>query len=338
MNFILIFFYIIFVQNGLVERVSGENSTRHCVGIFPAVLGKTNFFHFDLLCIFSTFVTIIIGLNILVVVTRTLMSVNKTLKERRNHYRLIRNTRLPRETFLFTDSKGADIKDHLPSSVSDNFHVIFKKGATSYDRAHLNSLLREINGIEEPIVLIWLGTCELTTKTGKYLKLNNYPYQTIEFTLTQYRKVKYRIHKTNPSAIVLFIECPYFSINRWNKHCNEINIKTEPGNTKRKRSLLVKTSFTSYKRNVKFITKVDQNLKLQIDYFNDHLKLVNGKTSCPRLSQDLIRSNKKKGDPKPIYRVNYNLLASDGVHPGRLLIKLWLYKMIFLCLENADWC
>lgn len=68
------------------------------------------------------------------------------------------------------------------------------------------------------MVLIWLGTCEITQKKGKYIKSLNYPYQNMEFILTEYRKLKLRIKRVNPQAVILFIMCPYYSISRANKH------------------------------------------------------------------------------------------------------------------------
>jgi ribosomal protein S30 len=42
--------------------------------------------------------------------------------------------------------------------------------------------------------------------------------------------------------------------------------------------------------------------------------LSNRGISTPRLYQDIILSNKSKGDPRVKYRKNYNLMH-DGVHP-----------------------
>ena len=44
---------------------------------------------------------------------------------------------LARETFLFTDSKGSDIKDILPTLVENKFHVIYKSGETVYDKKNI---------------------------------------------------------------------------------------------------------------------------------------------------------------------------------------------------------
>jgi hypothetical protein len=73
----------------------------------------------------------------------------------------------------------------------------------------------------------------------------------------------------------------------------------------------------------------------QIDYYNDHLKVLNKGIATPRLSQDIILSNKSRGDPKVKYRKNYNLMH-DGVHPIRTLAKLWAAKLVETTLELSE--
>ena len=179
------------------------------------------------------------------------------------------------------------------------------------------------------MVLIWLGTCEITQKKEKYIKSLDYPYQNIEFILTEYRKLKLRIKLANPQAVILFIECPYYSISRANKHHSIDN------NNNGKRSLVINKVKDS--RKVQWATQIDKNITQQVNYVNDHLKLLNKTVTCPRISQDLIRTNKKTSDPCPSYKVNYNLLT-DGLHPGKIILKLWIYKLILLVMEVTDWC
>ena len=72
----------------------------------------------------------------------------------------------------------------------DNLKIIAKGSTTEWDQEHRDVLFRKVNQARLPIVLIWLGTCEITEKTGKYINLRDYPYQTIEDTLTEYRELK----------------------------------------------------------------------------------------------------------------------------------------------------
>jgi hypothetical protein len=66
--------------------------------------------------------------------------------------------------------------------------------------------------------------------------------------------------------------------------------------------------------------QVDKEVSTQIDYYNDHLKLSNRGISTPRLYQDIILSNKSKGDPRVEYSIKYTdaeafirLILGDGV-------------------------
>jgi hypothetical protein len=73
----------------------------------------------------------------------------------------------------------------------------------------------------------------------------------------------------------------------------------------------------------------------QTDYYNDHLKLSNRGISTSRLYQDIILSNKSKGDPRVKYRKNYNLMH-DGVHSIRTLAKLGAAKLVETALELTE--
>jgi hypothetical protein len=83
-----------------------------------------------------------------------------------------------------------------------------------YNKSHVNSLVRLVKDLKDPIILVWLGTCEITRKVDKYIKTYEYPYQNIELVLTEYRELWYRIKRINPSASVYFIECPHYSITK----------------------------------------------------------------------------------------------------------------------------
>jgi len=68
-----------------------------------------------------------------------------------------------------------------------------------YSEGHKEDLFRKVRKAYNPIVLIWLGTCEISKK-DKYIKLRSYPYQNIEFVLTEYRELKNEILRINKSA------------------------------------------------------------------------------------------------------------------------------------------
>jgi len=262
------------------------------------------------------------------------MSVRKIVKEKRKVYNRIRGVKLNSDIFLFTDSKGEYLKDFIPSSVKEKFNIVSKRGATVYSRVHKDNLLRQISGVDNPLILVWLGTCEITRKDDKLISLREYPYQNIEFVLNEYRVLKDQIIQANSSAKVLFLDCPYYSITRANKiRSGHINTHNTCSSGKHYPPILINVARES--RSVQLKSVVDKQVRKQIDYYNEHLKILNRNVATPRLSQDQILSNKRKKDIRVRYRTNYNLL-SDGVHPEKIIAKLWLYKMVELAIEVTE--
>ena len=240
-----------------------------------------------------------------------------------------------RDTVLFSDSKGEGLRELIPDFVGNKFRILSGKGATVYNKRHVNSLLRLVKELKDPIILVWLGTCEITRKVDKYIKLYKYPYQNIEFILTEYRKLRYQIRRKNPSASLYFIECPCYSITKSNKPKNiVVNSTINLGKVNERYPSLIVNKIREV-REIQWAAKVDKEVSTQIDYYNDHLKLLNRGISTPRLSQDIIVSNKSRVDPRVKYKKNYNLMH-DGVHPIRTLAKLWAVKLVETALELSE--
>jgi len=265
-------------------------------------------------------------------------------------------------TYLITDSKGAAIRRVVPSIA--RFHIIDKSGVNAADKKFIKRVSEEIKDKDRPIVIIWFGTCELTRKSGKYLKLRESPFQNIEICLTECRKFKKRLLEANKSALIVFLECPYYSIKKYNKKTiahtepkvdkdnnnNTRSIKKKKGEEnltwtikgdnipKRKiekgKSIKITVSFRRQKKTEPlYDTPI---LSQAVDYYNTQVRLIND-TETPRLSRDIIRSHKTKRDKCTKYKKDYSLYH-DGVHPIRPLAKLWMYRIVKLALELNDFC
>jgi hypothetical protein len=62
-----------------------------------------------------------------------------------------------------------------------------------------------------PVILICLVTCEVTFKEGKYIRVWNFPYQNVEYTLTEYREHREKIIHVNRQSInTIVLENPIF--------------------------------------------------------------------------------------------------------------------------------
>ena len=238
------------------------------------------------------------------------MSIKKLIKEISklvNEEASINNNSVdPGEIYLISDSKGKYLKPVIPGRYRTNLHIINKSGAT-IDSEIVNTAIRQIRLANKPTVLIWLGTCEITSKKGKFIQLIDYPFQTIEEILDQYWSIKKKILRVNSQATVCFLECPYFSISIWNKYQGRIPDQDQEGTDK----------------------KQGNELKSVIEYFNQQLSLLNASviSHIPKLSKDQIISSKKKRLRRTKYKINYKLLY-DGVHPSRKLARLWLHRII----------
>ena len=233
------------------------------------------------------------------------MSLTKVIKETK---KLVeeekRRSDIGRNIFLFSDSKGKCLKK--VAKKYDNLKIIAKASATVWDQDHRYVLIRKVHQTRFPIVLIWLGTCEITEKSGKYINLRDYPYQTIEDTLTEYRELKHSILQANRQTIVIFLECPYYSVIKANK---------------------IKGDKSVDKHNSK-----DKIVCDLVDYFNEKIRLLNPTNiTIPRLAQDIITASKPRTRKEVKYRKNFNLFH-DRVHPLKPLAEVTMVT------QNAATC
>lgn len=204
------------------------------------------------------------------------------------------------ETFLISDSKGRFIQREITENYYGEIRILSKSGATIDDFGFRRQFLTNIRLATNPLVLIWFGTCELTTKNGKFIELEGDVYENADRLIVKYRYLISDIQRCNRQSEIIFLKCPYYSIIEWNRHkgCSDLSKYTNQ----------------------------DTALFSLIDYFNQKLDNLNS-IRTPNLSQDIIRSSKKKTDSHVKYTKNLNLYL-DGIHPGTHLSKLWLHKIL----------
>ena len=103
------------------------------------------------------------------------MSLNKINKEFKKLYRLYKNTDISRETIIFSDSKGFSLRDVLNDRLKQKITVIAKSGANIYNNAHYYKVKNVVKKAKNPVVIVWLGTCDITEKKGSILVLRAIP-------------------------------------------------------------------------------------------------------------------------------------------------------------------
>lgn len=202
---------------------------------------------------------------------------------------------------IVADSKGRE----LIKQRNQNTHVkiTYQPGAKLRNQ-HLDATIkRHLNNrlIVKPIVLIWLGTCELTTKTSSGFKLQPNIIDWVNTLIDSYQIYKEELLVINPRAIILYIECPYF-------HLQTFNLAKHYTNSK--------------------VTKLEQEaLEKAVITYNNALIVLN-RVNTPLISEDLIKFGKGKGR-KQKKKIDYRQLR-DGCHPNSSVTKLWLVKFIHL--------
>ena len=93
------------------------------------------------------------------------------------------------ELFLVTDSKGKYINSIIPDWFKSFLRIYTKSGAGIHSPI-VKCAIENIKVAHNPLVVFWFGTCELSTKSGKFSDIIRNPYQTIEQLLTEYRQIK----------------------------------------------------------------------------------------------------------------------------------------------------
>ena len=122
-----------------------------------------------------------------------------------------------RDVIIRGDSKAR----YLMSQIHEDpyININHRGGATIRNTAFLgNYTLNRIRRSYKPIVIIWLGTCELTVKQGKYIRLVDNIDNRLDEIDIEYTEYKECVHRANNQSTVIFLDCPFFSIPLWNKY------------------------------------------------------------------------------------------------------------------------
>lgn len=146
---------------------------------------------------------------------------------------------------------------------------------------------------------IWIGTCDLTSKKGKFIDLaQNSDNECEEFIHFQIDRIVSFV-KNFSTVKLIFLDIPPYSIVSWNTYkghqCPDLFIDQD-------RILDGRITLLN-----NYIQEVDQHLGVKSLNFR----------------ADLLKY-KRKGR-KPV--VNFDLFK-DGVHPGRVLARVWMRRFV----------
>lgn len=164
------------------------------------------------------------------------------------------------------------------------------------------NLTNKVNQFGNIVLYIWLGTCDLTFKSGRFIELRHDRDDiAVAYVTSQIDRFNSFISRF-PSVTPVFLEIPPYSIQEWNR-CK------------------------GHKEYVNFLSQ-DLALSERIAVINQYISDLNTKwgVSSPRFKLDLLRYRKEKGE---VQRVSLNFkLYKDGIHPDRLLARCWMKRLL----------
>lgn len=156
------------------------------------------------------------------------------------------------------------------------------------------------------LLYVWLGTCDISVKTGKFSSVRSWDNSAIELILSQYRRLV-TILSQYPNSKAKFIEIPCFSVLAYN---------TSKGHTD-------PNQFKVH----------DTEICRQIEELNSAIRAINTSISQQTLpfNCDIKRRrkdiNKRKGNT-PRVRVSYKFAAYyDGIHADTDLALIWTKRL-----------
>lgn len=204
-----------------------------------------------------------------------------------------------RDPIILTDSKGRYCFK-TTSNVNGEYLPTwwYRSGRTS--AAGVKLIEKKIHKFDKPVHLyVWLGTCDLTVKTGRFLELKTRSNAAVDAVLENFNEILALLDGKN--CIVTFLQCPIYSIAAYNQK------KGHP-------------------HSESYISK-DVTLKNQIHFLNHNIRLLNDSLNTHSPCFTVLLYTSKKLNNKYISRYCYELYK-DGIHPENLLARVWQQMIV----------
>ena len=205
---------------------------------------------------------------------------------------------IKKKVVLVTDSKGRYLKAVSEPQSEDIIWIIHPGSKCIHNKKWLNKNIHRLRETYGPLhVYFWLGTCDLTNKVGKKIKLVDNIDATVQELTQEYTEVIDLCKKEQCTATIL--EMPYYSISIWNKTKSPTESDLDD-------------------------TVQDKQLLDHIDQLNQNIKDINSTNGVrsPVFNADICKSRKSKGKCTR-YSIDMKLFK-DGIHPDLLLSRAWI--------------
>ena len=227
--------------------------------------------------------------------------INRTIQDLESRIRGTNSSE--HKIILISDSKGCYLRNQS-FNIKGCPHITWlcKRGATLKDTYNWlkATVQRDERKFSNAQVYLWMGTCDLTTKSSnRCIELVNKYSRDIDYILTKYIEIRELLERAN--SIVTFIDVPLYSIRHWNR------AKGHP--------------------HPEAFVPDDELLRQQIQELNNNLQRLNQEKGLfyPNLNIDLTISRSK--NHRTEYHTNWKLFL-DGIHPKPIVAKVWLLKLI----------
>ena len=207
---------------------------------------------------------------------------------------------------IVSSSKGNYLKPHCDILESVGFQLEFacKPGATFPDRFHWlrRNLQNRVYYYTNIVLFVWIGTCDLTKKTDKFIELKHDTDEiAVNYCITQIQRFLGFV-SSFPTVEIVFLEIPPYSISRWNAYQGHQDCD----------------QFKSQ----------DLILDNRVILVNEFIRQVNSykQFTSPKFRLDVTRTHKSKGRRERRF-LNFALFK-DGIHPKPLLARYWMKRIV----------
>ena len=213
---------------------------------------------------------------------------------------------LCRYPILLTTSKGRYLKPHKDLLEGVNLEIVSYPGGqfpTIFEWL-CTDLYKRVSRYGKVVLYVWVGTCDLTCKKGKFIELrqstDQASYAHCQFYIDKYLNY-IRSNFTVQQVRLIFLEIPPYSIVEWNSFKNHPNPESFREQDKKLDTRL--TAANSY-----------------INIVNDNAGVISLRFRC-----DILKIRKdKKGEKR--YSLSFKHFT-DGIHPGLLLARYWMKRL-----------
>lgn len=222
------------------------------------------------------------------------------------------------QPIFLSDSKARYILDYryLIEEFGRSIDFQFRSGARFLDLFFWlqKNLHHKVSQYGKIVLYVWLGTCDLTAKKSEFIKFGSRSKKVTfidlrhETDTSAVLYVKQQIDKFRqfvskfPSVKIVFLEIPYYSIEKYNRHLKVVNPESYHGS--------------------------DLILTERICILNDYIREVNESSgfNTPRFNRDLVKYRKGQDQAK---RKSLDFSGyRDGIHPDKVLAGIWMKKIV----------